>query len=78
MMYDIQCRGQGRCDRCLGFSQPELCDDPLLRALKEGCGGFATDASHAGLPYPYSCLGYNGGLKTCPLAWLDVIALRTW
>jgi hypothetical protein len=78
MAYDIRCRGGGRCDQCAGFFEHDLCDDPLLRALKEGCAGFVTDTSHAALPYPYSCLRFKEGLGDCPLAWLGNMALRAW
>ena len=78
MTYHIRCQSGGRCDRCPGFGQPDLCDDPLLRALQQGCPGFETDAFHADLPYPYSCLRFKGDPKICPLAWLNNIALRAW
>jgi hypothetical protein len=78
MTYDIQCQGGGRCDRCAALFERDLCDDPLLRTLKEGCLGFVTDAAHAALPYPHACLRFNAGLKECPLAWLDDFAVRIW
>lgn len=78
MTYDIRCIGRGRCDRCPGFAQRDLCDDPLLQALKQSCPGFVTDAPHAALPYPSSCLQYKRGLKSCPLTWLNDIVLRAW
>jgi len=71
--YRIHCRGDGRCDQCPAGNAPELCDDPLLRALKQGCPGYVTDLAHAELPYPCSCLSYMRASRACPLAVLHAI-----
>jgi hypothetical protein len=69
MSYAIACKGQGRCDCCPGYDDPQLCDDPGLRLLKEVCVGFDTCLDGAVFPYPYSCLYY--GSSGCAMACLD-------
>ncbi len=69
MSYAITCKGQGRCDCCPGYEDPQLCDDLRLRLLKEVCLGFDTDVDGTGFPYPYSCLYY--GSSGCAMVCLD-------